>query len=412
MDMSSTRLWIIIPKDFSESVPKLLPAKLMAMYLDNPEVFESNAGLVKQSKYQIQEFQRSDRQEEEMKRYLYLAVLIGLALILVSCWFTEPIYLLPESWLCSVNADGTGFRKIKKVDLDFGTTGFWDIYMTKDNRIIFYGEKLWISQTDTIRVEQITPDNLTLTHLPSRLSQSPDGSKLYFAADKNIYQLSYPDYQLTQLTHQTTRWLRNPIVSDLGNYITYSSDGFGYPTKETEYMYWLNLINGQSDIIPSPDTLSFNPYYSEIEDYVYYERAGLFRSRLDGSDRTTVDNYGGSGEPYTMFSISNDQRYIVHKSNPTYNNYFVRIFDKVCVSGVNIPVKNSPPYELLGRLCKEANIVFYVSPGYPEKLHSYRLDTGEDTILNPNQVNIANTYIIAPTWDGSKVYFYADIEVK
>jgi hypothetical protein len=347
-----------------------------------------------------------------MKRYLYLAVLIGLALILVSCWFTEPIYLLPESWLCSVNADGTGFRKIKKVDLDFGTTGFWDIYMTKDNRIIFYGEKLWISDTDTIRVEQITPDNLTLTHLPSRLSQSPDGSKLYFAADKNIYQLSYPDYQLTQLTHQTTRWLRNPIVSDLGNYITYSSDGFGYPTKETEYMYWLNLINGQSGIIPSPDTLSFNPYYSEIEDYVYYERAGLFRSRLDGSDRTTVDNYGGSGEPYTMFSISNDQRYIVHKSNPTYNNYFVRIFDKVCVSGVNIPVKNSPSYGLLGRLCKEANIVFYISPGYPEKLHSYRLDTGEDTILNPNQVNIANTYIIAPTWDGSKVYFYADIEVK
>lgn len=347
-----------------------------------------------------------------MKRYLYLAVLIGLALILVSCWFTEPIYLLPESWLCSVNADGTGFRKIKKVDLNFGTTGFWDIYMTKDNRIIFYGEKLWISDTDTIRVEQITPDNLTLTHLPSRLSQSPDGSKLYFAADKNIYQLSYPDYQLTQLTHQTTRWLRNPIVSDLGNYITYSSDGFGYPTKETEYMYWLNLINGQSGIIPSPDTLSFNPYYSEIEDYVYYERAGLFRSRLDGSDRTTVGNYGGSGEPYTMFSISNDQRYIVHKSNPTYNNYFVRIFDKVCFSGVNLPVKNSPPYELLGRLCKEANIVFYVSPGYPEKLHSYRLDTGEDTILNPNQVNIANTYIIAPTWDGSKVYFYADIEVK
>jgi hypothetical protein len=33
----------------------------MAMYLGNPEVFEGNAGLVKQSKYQIQEFQRSDR---------------------------------------------------------------------------------------------------------------------------------------------------------------------------------------------------------------------------------------------------------------------------------------------------------------------------------------------------------------
>lgn len=337
---------------------------------------------------------------------------MGLALLLGSCWPTEPEYPRPEPWLCSINADGTGFRKIKKVDLNFGTTGFWDIYMTKDNRIIFYGEKLWISNTDTIRVEQITPSNLTLTHLPPRLSQSPDGSKLYFAADKNIYQLSYPDYQLTQLTNQSTRWLRNPIVSDLGNYITYSSNGFGYPTKETEYMFWMNLNNGEQDVIPSPDTLSFNPCYSEIEEYVYYEKAGLFRSRLDGSDRTTVDYQGGSGYPYTMFSISSDQRYIVHKSNPTYNNYFVRIFDKVSASGVNLPVKNLSSLEFLGRLCQQANIVYYISPGYPEKLHSYRLDTGEDTILSPNLVNIVSTYMIAPTWDGSKLYFYADIVIK
>jgi len=46
---------------FSEAVPKLLPAKLMAAYLDNPEVFDGNAGLVKQSKYQINDFHRSDR---------------------------------------------------------------------------------------------------------------------------------------------------------------------------------------------------------------------------------------------------------------------------------------------------------------------------------------------------------------
>lgn len=46
---------------FSESVPKLLPAKLMAVYLDNPEVFEGNSGLVKQSKYLIKEYNRVDR---------------------------------------------------------------------------------------------------------------------------------------------------------------------------------------------------------------------------------------------------------------------------------------------------------------------------------------------------------------
>ena len=46
---------------FSESVPKLLPAKLMAVYLDNPEVFEGNAGLVKQSKYLTINYTKVDR---------------------------------------------------------------------------------------------------------------------------------------------------------------------------------------------------------------------------------------------------------------------------------------------------------------------------------------------------------------
>ncbi|HQH50441.1 MAG TPA: hypothetical protein PLA08_03450 [Candidatus Cloacimonadota bacterium] len=346
-----------------------------------------------------------------MKKYLYLALLAGMLFVMNSC-ITEPEYPHYEPWLCSINADGTGFRKIKKVDGYFGTTGFWDIYMTKDNRIIFYGERLWISDTDTIRIEQITPDNLTLTRIPPRLSQSPDGSKLYFAADKNIYQLSYPDYQLTQLTNQSTRWLRNPIVSDLGNYITYSSNGFGYPTKETEYSYWMNLNTGQYGIIPSPDTLTYNPSYSETEGFVYYERAGVFRSRLDGSDRETVDDLGGCGMPYNMFSISNDQRYIVHCMLHSYNDCFVRIFDKVNSSGVNLPVKSLSLFRIIGKLSQEANIIYYISPGYPEELWVRDLDTGEGRKLVAKGMNIVECYMLAPIWDGSKVYFYAYISLK
>ena len=105
---------------------------------------------------------------------------MGLALVLGSCWLTEPVYPRPEPWLCSINSDGTGFRKIKKVDLNFGTTGFWDIYMTKDNRIISYGERLWISDTDTIRVEQITPSNLDLFVKP-QLAFTRE--RAYFYAD-------------------------------------------------------------------------------------------------------------------------------------------------------------------------------------------------------------------------------------
>ncbi|MEF3695444.1 MAG: hypothetical protein V3576_08880, partial [Candidatus Cloacimonadota bacterium] len=134
-----------------------------------------------------------------MKSLFYIAVLMGLALLLGSCWPTEPSYPRPEPWLCSINADGTGFRKIKRVDEHFDTTGFWDIYMTKDNRIIFYGSKLWISETDTIRVEQITPDNLVLFDFP-QLSFTHDGGTAYFAASRDIYKLKLSTGEVFKIT--------------------------------------------------------------------------------------------------------------------------------------------------------------------------------------------------------------------
>jgi hypothetical protein len=345
-----------------------------------------------------------------MKQCIFYPALLSLLLILGSCIPEEPLPPRAEPWLCSINADGTGFRSIKRVDLSFGTTGFWDIYMTKDNKIIFYGPSLWVSDPDSIRPVQITPDNITLTNLPSRLSQSPDGSNLFFAADKNIYQLSYPGYKLTQLTNQSIRWLRNPIVSDLGNYVTYSSGGYGEPSKFTEYMYWLKLTTGETGIIPCPDTIAVNPCYSETDGYVYYEKVGVLRSRLDGSDLSTVDSGGGSAYPYTMFGMSKDQRYIVHKSNPS-TTYYVRIFDRDSDSGIDFPVKNDGSSTFLGAMSKEADRIFYVSPGYPEQLHLYNLNTGEDTVIlqSNDELSVTRFINIAPTWDGSKVYFYGEV---
>ena len=343
-----------------------------------------------------------------MKRIVYHLFALSLLLSLGSCFYpSEPLHPWPESWLCSVNADGSGFRRIKKAP--FNTPGLANIYMTKDNRIIFYGEKLWISETDTIRPIQITPDNLTLIHLPSRLSQSPDGSKLFFAADKNIYQLSYPDFKLTQLTNQSIRWLRNPIVSDLGNYITYSSNGFGYPTKETEYLYWMNLSTGESSIVPTADSLVVNVFYSEAQDFVYYERIGLHKSRLDGSDSSIVDNLAANITPYPMYAFSNDMQYVVRlrQLQPP----VIRVFNLQTNTAVELPVIIGPQTYPLGALSRGTNDLFYVSPG--NKLCVYHLDTGEDTVIlqSTSDLSISRFINIAPTWDGSKVYFYAEISV-
>ena len=348
-----------------------------------------------------------------MKAILYLLALITMLLTLNSCFFpSEPSYPPVEPWLCSINADGTGFRKIKKVDLNFGTTGFWDIYMTKDNRIIFYGDKLWISDTDTIRVEQITPDNLTLTNLPPRLSQSPDGSKLFFAANKNIYQLTYPDYQLTQLTNQSIRWLKNPIVSDLGNYLTYSSNGFGYPTKETQYLYCMDIQTGTSNIVPAEESLIPNGLYIESTGCVIYEGNGLTKMKLDGSDVVLIEYGGGSGFSNNIFSLSQDRQFVVRDGAYLPPNNTINVNDLNSGSTQVIYAAKGTSLYALGRLCRNVNRIFYVQPD--NKLCVYDLDTSTDTVLFQENNNrfIYSFYMLAPSWDGSKVYFYAEFSEK
>ena len=345
-----------------------------------------------------------------MKRYIYFAGLLGLALLLGSCWLTEPVYPRPEPWLCSINADGTGFRKIKKVDSNFGTTGFWDIYMTKDNRIIFYGEKLWISETDTIRPVSITDNIYTLQDNPARLSQSPDGSKLYFASrDKNIHELDLNTMLSRQLTTESVRTLRNPIVSDLGNFITYTSRGYGPPSKFTEFLYWVNLSSGDIGTIPTIDSICVNAFYSESEDFVYYEGINIKRSRLDGSELSLVST-GGSMYPYSTFGVSSDNRYIIHVWDE-YPTLDLKCHDKQTGNSVRFPIKASLDHGYIAKICKDANIVYYAEPEYPDKLKAYNLDTGIDMQLLQDNI-IATIYNIAPTWDGSKVYFYADIAEK
>lgn len=349
-----------------------------------------------------------------MKRYVYIALWASILVLLSSC-ITEPEYPLAEPWLCSINADGTGFRKIKKVDLNFGTNGFWDIYMTKDDRIIFYGEKLWISDTDVIDPVSITDNIYILRDKPARLSQSPDGSKLYFASrDRNIHELNLNTMASRQLTSESVRYLRNPIVSDLGNYITYSSSGLSYPSDLTEYIYYLKLSTCETAIIPTADAESANCMYIEGTSTVYYERLGqgLWKSQLDGSEQVLVDENNIGGNPNALFSFSQDLRHVMRWT--TYPISSIRLFDRTLSSAQEIPVQESIGGMPLGRLAHGSNTMFYVPKDNAGKLMAYDLNTGVERVLT-NQignVQVIGFYMLAPTWDGSKVFFYADISER
>ncbi len=350
-----------------------------------------------------------------MKSLIYIAVLMGLALLLGSCGHEEP-WTHQSNWLCSINSDGTGFKMLQKDLLNIGAR---DMFMTSDDKIIMYGKRLWITDPEVISLMPITPSDFELWRQPARLSQSRDGSKFYFAANTEIYQLSYPDYQLTMLTNEQVRLFRNPIVSDLGNFITYSSTGYGYPLKDTDYLYCMNLKTGLSSLINTThsanDSVACNAYYSETEDYVYYENYGLHRSKLDGSQYSIVDGSGSSYYPYSCYQFSGDGRHVLRFVDVGFNPR-VRCYDLKDNTAVEfdaiVDVLSGPK----AKMSMNANKVFYAKPRYgsdpfSSTLVMYDLDT--DTVLTLfdtiGDITIDSVVMLAPTWDGSKVYFYAEL---
>ena len=68
----------------------------------------------------------------------------------------------------------------------------------------------------------------------------------------------------------------------------------------------------------------------------------------------------------------------------------------------------------MGRLTRSSNMVFYVPKHSINKLMSYNLDTCVENELTGQigNVQVIGFYMLAPTWDGSKVYFYADVAEK
>jgi hypothetical protein len=98
----------------------------------------------------------------------------------------------------------------------------------------------------------------------------------------------------------------------------------------------------------------------------------------------------------------------------TYPVSSIRLFDLFNNSAQEVPVHESLGGIPLGRLTRSSNMFFYVPKYNINKLMSYNLDTGVENELTGQigNVQVIGFYMLAPTWDGSKVYFYADVAEK
>jgi len=322
-------------------------------------------------------------------------------LLLNSC-LTEPSYPPIEPWLCSINADGTGFRKIKKSP--FNTPGLVDIYMTKDNRIIFYGEKLWISETDSISIIPITPFDLKVHSAPG-LEFTRDGGTAFFAANRDFYQLSMETFELVKITDTPVDFrYAEPTISDDERYLT----GRGYSAKSKDAQrvaYYIDLLDYSSGYIYTKFWIP-SPYKTKImtglNKLFIVNRDGFASVSLSDSTYTLHLPYNADwGNP---FQTSADNRFILTECPQAYSRLAIAIdlndFTRCELGTIHSNVGREPI-----KACKEANTVFYFNDRH---LYKYDLDTHtKSTVLGEDK--IGEIYMIAPTWDGSKVHFYADI---
>ena len=343
-----------------------------------------------------------------MKSIIFNLLALSLLLSLGSCLYTsEPLHPWPEPWLCSVNADGTGFRRIKKAP--FNTPGLADIYMTKDNRIIFYGERLWISETDTISITPITPYNLVMFNKP-QLEFTRDGETAYFAASRDLYQMSMETYEFYKITETPVDFsYAEPVLSDDERYLTMR----GYNGKSNEPRIasaYIDLLDYSSGYIYA-NTWFPMAYQTKIMNGL----SRLFVENRDGfASVSLLDSTYTLHLPYPAdwsdpFETSADKRYILTRDRQPYSHYAIAIdLNDFTQYELGLIYRYSDRKPI--KACKDVNIVFFF-----DDYHIYKCDLDthiKSIVIGPSDnLGVGRIIMHTPTWDGSKVYFYADISI-
>jgi len=111
-----------------------------------------------------------------------------------------------------------------------------------------------------------------------------------------------------------------------------------------------------------------------------------------------------------MYSFSHDQQYVIRlrQLQPP----LIRCFNLQTNLALELPVTMQNSSNPLGRLSRMTNKLFYIQPN--NKLCVYNLDTSTNTVLfeDNSDMSIYRFMMLSPTWDGTKVYFYAEFSDK
>lgn len=328
-----------------------------------------------------------------MKLYNIL-LLLFVSLLLTSCITSPETHPVYDSFVCSINADGTGFQKLVKVSqLPFDTSQLWDMYVTQNGKLIFDANYLYI----------IDPDSLGQDFLPSvstdygqRYSLSND-NKVYYCSEGMLYQFDLQTNTTRQLTDHIGGDLMNPIISPDNSIVTLFRNE--HDSNGTTTLCYYRLLDDSLIVLPQAGTATHNGIYNPNNGKIYHEQNnGLYQIDLDGTNKIHCFNYFTNG--CFGFGLSSQKDHIVS----------VDVSKKLSVFNI---LNNTQAFTLVmndnrvtPKITYDENKVFYVLNG-----SAYFYDINDHQITSiPHTEGLS--IAMCPTWDGSKIYFIANLRVN
>jgi hypothetical protein len=323
-----------------------------------------------------------------MKIYNIL-LLFCFAMLLTSCITKPENHPDEEDFLCVINADGTGFQKFPYPSIP-GT--IWDMYVTKDGKLIFASDKYYITDPDSIipvPFIDITPNSYGLT-------LANDG-KAYYCQNGDLYKYNFVTQIPINLTENIDGFFSNPLISPDDSIITLKE--LSQDSTNTSILCFFRLSDNSMHFLPEAGSSTRRGIYNPLTNKIYHEQTdGLYKIDLDGHNNTHLLTY-------TSLMLQ------VFGLNP-FSNYLVIIDPYAILRIFNISTElidfnhALSDIRIIPKVTKYANEIFYSANGI---LFIHNLDNNL-TFQIPNTSGVE--YAMCPTWDGNKIYYFARLRVN
>jgi hypothetical protein len=328
-----------------------------------------------------------------------LLMLVFMAFLITSCWKIHigPIFDEYRYFICRVNTDGSGFKKLTEIGFDTYPFNQWEvekIYTTEDEQLVIIAKRIYLFDPT---LKTMVPISNELTDPFVNLTFAQD-NKFYYCDNGDVFCYDFQSSTTANLTLDNSDYLMRPTLCPGDSLIILSKNRY-FTLSENKFVY-LKISDHSIHEIPASDAHTNEAVYNPLDDELYLDKlTGLYKCALDDSVAVQIVPFESWGD--SSFGLTKNNDHIVFRSTNT-EYRIMNLLDNTSYI-INLDIDHAVSLQV----AKNVNQVFYENLGY---LYMYNLDN-QQTVMVPN-VHYKDDYMFSPTWDGKTIYFYAYIKTN